>query len=329
MVARARRQRCRGGCLTWALPRLAVSDIWAGQLTAAAASLREAGELARAVGQDVVGAFVLSELAVVAALRGDERACRALADEATRAGGRARSRLRALHRQLGAGRARSRARARRRGAAALPGRRADARASDFWDALDRIEAAVRAGELDAARQTLAPFEAWAHSSGAHWARAVASHCRALLAPDPAEAERRFTAALELHAASGRPFERAEPSTRSASSCAAAGAASRRGATCMRRWASSRRWAPASGRSARGDGLRASGQTVRQRDPSTIDDLTAQELQIAHRVAEGHTNRDIAAQMFLSAADDRLPPAQHLPQARDQLRVELVRLMAAR
>lgn len=46
-------------------------------------------------------------------------------------------------------------------------------------------------------------------------------------------------------------------------------------------------------------LRASGQTARRRDPSTRDDLTAQELQIASLVTEGLTNREVAAQLFLS------------------------------
>jgi DNA-binding CsgD family transcriptional regulator len=46
-------------------------------------------------------------------------------------------------------------------------------------------------------------------------------------------------------------------------------------------------------------LRATGETARKRDPSTLDDLTPQELQIAGLVAEGLTNREIAAQMFLS------------------------------
>lgn len=46
-------------------------------------------------------------------------------------------------------------------------------------------------------------------------------------------------------------------------------------------------------------LRASGETARRRDPSTLDQLTPQELQIARLVAGGGTNRDIAAQLFVS------------------------------
>ena len=37
-------------------------------------------------------------------------------------------------------------------------------------------------------------------------------------------------------------------------------------------------------------LRATGETARKRDPSTLDDLTAQEVQIAGLVAQGLTNK---------------------------------------
>jgi DNA-binding CsgD family transcriptional regulator len=46
-------------------------------------------------------------------------------------------------------------------------------------------------------------------------------------------------------------------------------------------------------------LRATGETPRRRDPSTLDQLTPQELQIAGLVAAGMTNRQIAAQLYLS------------------------------
>ena len=46
-------------------------------------------------------------------------------------------------------------------------------------------------------------------------------------------------------------------------------------------------------------LRATGETARRRDPSTLSQLTPQELQIVRLVSEGGTNREIGAQLFLS------------------------------
>ena len=46
-------------------------------------------------------------------------------------------------------------------------------------------------------------------------------------------------------------------------------------------------------------LEATGITARKRDPSTLDTLTPQELRIAKLVAGGASNRDVAAQLFLS------------------------------
>ena len=46
-------------------------------------------------------------------------------------------------------------------------------------------------------------------------------------------------------------------------------------------------------------LRASGETARKRDATTAVALTAQERQIASSVAQGLSNREVAAELFLS------------------------------
>ena len=46
-------------------------------------------------------------------------------------------------------------------------------------------------------------------------------------------------------------------------------------------------------------LRATGEHLRRRDPTTAERLTPQELQITLLVAEGLTNRDVGARLFLS------------------------------
>ena len=44
---------------------------------------------------------------------------------------------------------------------------------------------------------------------------------------------------------------------------------------------------------------ATGERARKRTMNTLDELTPQEVQISRLVAEGHTNREIAAQLFIS------------------------------
>jgi DNA-binding CsgD family transcriptional regulator len=48
-------------------------------------------------------------------------------------------------------------------------------------------------------------------------------------------------------------------------------------------------------------LLATGERARKRTVDTLDQLTPQETQIARLAAEGHTNREIAARMFISAS----------------------------
>ena len=104
----------------------------------------------------------------------------------------------------------------------------------------------------------------------------------------------------MHAGAARDHSSAPaPSSRSASTCAAPGAASSRASTCTRRSTASSSSGAAIWAARASAELRASGQTTRKRDPSTRDELTPQELQIAGFVAEGLTNREVAAQLFLS------------------------------
>ena len=46
-------------------------------------------------------------------------------------------------------------------------------------------------------------------------------------------------------------------------------------------------------------LRATGETVRKRTVETLDELTPQEVQVARLAADGQTNPEIGAQLFLS------------------------------
>jgi ATP/maltotriose-dependent transcriptional regulator MalT len=161
---------------------------------------------------------------------------------------------------------------------------------------DVVEAAVRADRPDEAADHLARFQAWVEEFPTPARLSLLARCRALAAES--DAEPHFARAIELAEALS-PFERARNEL-------LYGERLRR----ERRRVDARphlRTAlelfeqlslPPWEERARAE-LRASGETARRRDPSTRDQLTPQELQIAHLVAEGMTNREIGAQLYLS------------------------------
>jgi DNA-binding CsgD family transcriptional regulator len=165
-------------------------------------------------------------------------------------------------------------------------------------AMDRVEAAVRAGREDDALTWVDELERFGAASDAAWASAAAAHGRALLSNGDTAA-RHFERALKLHAGSGHRFEAARTDL-------AFGELLRR----SRRRVDARdhlraalqtfedlRAGPWAQR-ARQE-LRASGESARKRDATTTDELTAQERQVARLVGQGMSNREAAAQLFLS------------------------------
>jgi DNA-binding CsgD family transcriptional regulator len=191
---------------------------------------------------------------------------------------------------------------------------------------DLIEAYVRAGRREEAEAVLARLEADAQA-GPRWPRAAAARCTALLAPDDGF-RAAFDRALALHEQLPMPFERArtllafgerlrrakqradarEPLT------AALDAFERLGA---------RPWAERARAELRATGGQAGGR----RAQAAAEQLTPHELQIALLVAQGMTNREAAAALFLSPKTIEYHLGQIYRKLDVRGRAQLARLMA--
>ncbi|MFD9127237.1 LuxR C-terminal-related transcriptional regulator [Kitasatospora sp. NPDC059571] len=164
---------------------------------------------------------------------------------------------------------------------------------------DLVEAAVRLGAPDRAEEPYARFERWVAAGGTPWARALLLRCRALLGPDEL-AEADYREALELHRADDRPFEQARTALlygewlRRARRRADARIRLRAALEVFDRLGA-RPWAER----ARTELAAAGGGTVEEPAAGPLAALTPQELQIVRLAARGLSNRDIAAQLFLS------------------------------
>jgi DNA-binding CsgD family transcriptional regulator/tetratricopeptide (TPR) repeat protein len=271
-------------------------EYWMGSYEAAAASAREGLEAARACGQHAAAGNLVGLLALLGALRGDAPEC-----------------MRWM-RELRSGSHASRPRALVQWALAVldlvAGRSADAlrRLVTMADATVLIqmtaapylvEAAAAAGDPAAAGAAAAVFDRWAAATGDPTRRALAARCRALLAPRGSEvALAEFEQALRLHPADGGDFERARTELLLGRD--------------LRRARHPRDARPHLHRAAEGFALvdmpvwaaqattelRAAGEACDLPAPPGLS-LTAQQQRIAQLVASGATNREVAAQLFLS------------------------------
>ncbi|MFE4514143.1 AAA family ATPase [Kitasatospora sp. NPDC056783] len=166
---------------------------------------------------------------------------------------------------------------------------------------DLVEAAVRVGTPERAAEPYERFARWAAATDRPWAEALRLRCQALLGPDEL-AESAYRAALTRHEAAHRPFERARTALlygewlrrarrRTDARPHLRAALETFDRLAVHPWAARAR----TELSATGTPAPAPGTpTGTLRSP-----LTPQELQIARLAAQGLTNRDIAAQLFLS------------------------------
>ncbi|BDT97020.1 MULTISPECIES: LuxR family transcriptional regulator [Nocardia] len=165
---------------------------------------------------------------------------------------------------------------------------------------DLIEAACRANDTRVAGQALRRLTERATASGTPWARAVLTRSQALCADGPA-AEALYLEALSLLESTPLIPELAR--TRLLYGEWLRRRRRRRAARDQLRAAHETfldMGATAFAERARAE-LSATGEEPRRRNPSTLYDLTARELQVANLAASGITNQQIAAELFLSTA----------------------------
>jgi DNA-binding CsgD family transcriptional regulator len=291
------------GALPFVLCLVARERAGADRWPVAGAIYQEAIDLGRETGQQSDLSMALAGLAWLQARRGQEAECRACTGEAI-----------SLSRELGTGLCEIWATA-ALGDLELGLGHAEAAAghferqlqlladhgitdADLIPAAELTEAYVRVGAHDKALAIAGDFIAAASEKGQPWPLARALRCQGILAAE-SDFSTSFDQALVLHEQTPDAFETARTQLaygerlRRARNRVLAREQLRAAADIFDRL-DARPWADR----ARAE-LAATGETRRSRDPSTIDELTPQELQIALLLTAGRTTRETAATLFLS------------------------------
>ena len=161
--------------------------------------------------------------------------------------------------------------------------------------VELIEAGVRGGRPDEAAAALDRLSERTRASGTEWALGTEARCRALLSDDESlyqesvERLARSRVAVELARSRLLYGEWLRRENRRADAREQLRAAHEM---------FSRMGAEAFAERARRE-LSATGETARTRTVETLDELTTQEAQVARLAAQGHTNPEIGAQLFIS------------------------------
>jgi DNA-binding CsgD family transcriptional regulator len=292
------RVRGAGMLAMYALQRLAFPQLLAGQWRALRSSADEALTLARSVGQPALTAAPLAWLTLLAALQGAAGYEDLLAElekvAATHSLGILTDPVHDLTRWAKA------TRATHGGDTSALHHLRQMRLSVLtrMAAPDRVDAAIRAGDDAQAAAWTGELTPFAEATQWPWALASAAYGRAMIA-DPADAPGLFETTLAHYRNANRPYDQARTQL-------AYGEFLRR----VHRRVDARTHlraaletftdlnaGPLVARTTRE--LRASGETARKRDPSTLPQLTPMELKVAQLVSTGLSNKDIAAQCWVS------------------------------
>jgi DNA-binding CsgD family transcriptional regulator len=285
------------GRLLFALERQARAEILTGRWALAGATLQEASSLAQSIGLKAFQSLTSAWQAHLAALRGTEEFEALITAAQVNLGLGSLGISRPLLESVICWAQAVYAGCRERPVSALQWlRKIEHPAIRVMATFDWIEMALRSESHSELQQAIRWAETLADAD-AGWAASAAAYGRAMSSEGPAESQ--LPSALEAGWPDERPFDVARIQL-------ALGARLRR----SRQRVEARRHleaalasfemigaAPWMARA--GQELRASGQTARARNPSSIFDLTPQELQVARFVSEGLTNREVAARLFLS------------------------------
>lgn len=287
-----------------ALELAAYADLALGRHDSALTAALDGLELARATGQEGLAAQHLGVLAVLAALAGDRQSCllRVREIEAITGTGGA-SQPRAFGRwacallDLADGQPRS-ALTRLRGLLYAGSSKGDL-VLRVVVAPHLVEAAAGCGDRATGDAALKAFDIWTRGTGDRAWLALAARCHALLASEPEEVEAHFREALRQHRSDAPDFARARTELlfgRYLRRMRQPGAAREylQGALETFQQLDLPSWAEQASAE-----LRAAGGRAGPRPTLGADVLTPQQERIARLVAQGATNREIAAKLLVS------------------------------